>query len=78
MRLSKKAKATLVTGGAGFTRAQVFCPVNKQERNCPLLHLNLGTHEALLYVDGVGGVKEFSCLSKSHLVNAIFAKAVIS
>lgn len=52
--------------------------VNKQERNCPFLHMNLGTLEALLYVDKVGGEKKFSCLPQSHLLDAIFAKAVIS
>lgn len=52
---SKEAKDTPVTGGAALIRAQVLCLVNKQERNCPLLHLNLGALEALLYVDDVGG-----------------------
>ena len=78
MWFPKEAKDTLETGGAALIRAQVLCLVNKQERSCPLLHLNLGTLEVLLYVDEVGGEKEFSCLPKSLLLDEIFAKAVIS
>ena len=73
--VSKAAKDILVGGGAALIWAQVLCLVNKEKRNCPLLHLNLGTLEVLLYVDDVGGVKEFSCLSKSHLLNTFFCKS---
>lgn len=78
MQLPKEAKYTLVTGDTALIRAQVFCLGNKKERSCPLLPLNPGTLEVLLYVDEVGGEKDFSCLLKSHLLNEIFAKAVIS
>lgn len=49
--------------------------MNNQERNCPLLHLNLGKLETLLYVDDVGGTKELSCLSKAHILNEMFFKS---
>lgn len=78
MRLSEEVKDTAVTGGTALIRAQFLSLGNKQKRTCPLLPLNPGTLEAFLYVDEVGGENEFSCLPKSHLLNEIFAKAVIS
>jgi hypothetical protein len=48
-------------------QAQVLCLLNELERNCPLLPLNPGTLD-LLYVDNVGGEKNFSCLPKSHIL----------
>lgn len=75
VRPPKEAKDTLVRGGAALIRIQVLCLVNNQERHCPLLHLNLGKLETLLYVDDVGGKKELSCLSKSHILNEMFFKS---
>ena len=48
--------------------------MNKQERTCPFLHMNLGTLEAL-YVDEVGGEKILAVFPQYHLLNAIFCKS---